>query len=168
MKTQKIRAVRNLRLCSKDCLCLYVCPTGATDTETGQIDFQKCIGCGKCAMACPAGAISMVPYQYPKQQEKNNRVVQRLNTLLKSKVEQEHIAYQLYQNSSSQVEKQFLKAIIRSNRLLTEDTVREAGYMLPQSRNTHEFLKSLLDSKEEDFPKDIVNELLEILECNES
>ena len=41
-----LRAVRNLRICSKDCLCLYVCPTGATDTETGQIDFEKCIGCG--------------------------------------------------------------------------------------------------------------------------
>ena len=26
-------AVRNLRLCTKDCLCLYVCPTGASDTE---------------------------------------------------------------------------------------------------------------------------------------
>ena len=26
-------AVRNLRLCTKDCLCLYVCPTGATDTR---------------------------------------------------------------------------------------------------------------------------------------
>lgn len=25
-------AVRNLRLCTKDCLCLYVCPTRATDT----------------------------------------------------------------------------------------------------------------------------------------
>ena len=25
-------AVRNIRLCSKDCLCLYVCPTGASDT----------------------------------------------------------------------------------------------------------------------------------------
>ena len=23
----------NIRLCTKDCLCLYVCPTGATDTE---------------------------------------------------------------------------------------------------------------------------------------
>ena len=23
-------AVRNIRLCTKDCLCLYVCPTGAT------------------------------------------------------------------------------------------------------------------------------------------
>ena len=29
----KTVAVRNLRLCTKDCICLYVCPTGATDTE---------------------------------------------------------------------------------------------------------------------------------------
>ncbi|MGN0415634.1 MAG: ATP/GTP-binding protein [Agathobacter sp.] len=30
-------AVRNLRLCTKDCLCLYVCPVGATDTENSVI-----------------------------------------------------------------------------------------------------------------------------------
>ena len=33
-----MKAVRNIRLCTKDCMCLYVCPTGATDTENGQID----------------------------------------------------------------------------------------------------------------------------------
>ena len=53
-------AVRNLRLCTKDCLCLYVCPTGATDTENSIIDTEKCIGCGACAEACPSAAISMV------------------------------------------------------------------------------------------------------------
>ncbi|MEG2676063.1 MAG: 4Fe-4S binding protein, partial [Clostridia bacterium] len=47
-------AVRNLRLCTKDCLCLYVCPTHATDTENGQIDWKKCIGCGMCAQSCPS------------------------------------------------------------------------------------------------------------------
>ncbi len=41
-------AVRNIRLCTKDCLCLYVCPTGATDTENSIIDPLKCIGCGGC------------------------------------------------------------------------------------------------------------------------
>ncbi len=61
-------AVRNIRLCTKDCLCLYVCPTGATDTENSIIDVDKCIGCGDCADACPSGAISMVPKEYPKQQ----------------------------------------------------------------------------------------------------
>ena len=47
-------AVRNLRLCTKDCLCLYVCPTGATDTENSVIDTGKCTGCGDCAGACPS------------------------------------------------------------------------------------------------------------------
>ena len=36
-------AVRNIRLCTKDCLCLYVCPTGASDTENSIIDVDKCI-----------------------------------------------------------------------------------------------------------------------------
>ena len=58
-------ASRNLRLCTKDCMCLFVCPTGATDTETGQIDFTKCIACGECVKSCPSGAISMVPDKYP-------------------------------------------------------------------------------------------------------
>ena len=34
---KKTIAVRNLRLCTKDCLCLYVCPTGASDTENSVI-----------------------------------------------------------------------------------------------------------------------------------
>ena len=56
-----MHAFRNLRNCTKDCLCLYVCPTGASDTENGQIDFKKCIACGLCVSACPSHAISMVP-----------------------------------------------------------------------------------------------------------
>ena len=41
-------AVRNIDLCSKDCLCLYVCPNGATDTENSIIDVDKCTGGGMC------------------------------------------------------------------------------------------------------------------------
>ena len=59
-------AYRDLKICTKDCLCLFVCPTGATDNETGQIDFDKCIGCGACAASCPSKAISMLPRVYPK------------------------------------------------------------------------------------------------------
>ena len=40
----ELKAVRNLRLCTKDCLCLYVCPYGATDTEDSIIDINKCVG----------------------------------------------------------------------------------------------------------------------------
>ena len=85
-------AVRNIRLCTKDCLCLYVCPTGATDTENSIIDVSKCIGCGDCADACPSGAISMVPVEYPTQQSKTETVMNALNVLLRSKSEQENIA----------------------------------------------------------------------------
>ena len=71
-------AVRNLRLCTKDCLCLYVCPNGATDTEDSIIDVSKCIGCGMCADACPSGAISLVPIEYPAQQKKDEKTTAKL------------------------------------------------------------------------------------------
>ena len=88
-------AVRNIRLCTKDCLCLYVCPTGAADTENSIIDVNKCIGCGVCAQSCPSGAISMVPTEYPPQQPKEKNVADALYALLKSKTVQERIARQL-------------------------------------------------------------------------
>lgn len=159
----KIRAVRNLRICSKDCLCLYVCPTGATDTETGQIDFSKCIGCGACSKACPSGAISMVPYQYPKQQEKDELVIEKLNRLIKNKVEQEQIASYIYNNTDDDIEKQFAKALVRANRLIAEDLYREAGFMLPQSQNTKNFLEKLLDSND-NLPKEDIEKLLKMIE----
>ena len=52
-------AVRNIRLCTKDCLCLYVCPTGASDTENSIIDVNKCIGCGICTTKCEFDAIHL-------------------------------------------------------------------------------------------------------------
>ena len=94
-------AVRNLRLCTKDCLCLYVCPTGATDTENSIIDVTKCIGCGVCAAACPSGAISMVPVEYPPQQKKAESVISVANTLARSKGKQEKTALQIAQSADS-------------------------------------------------------------------
>src|SRR5690554_6122149 len=142
-------AVRNIRLCTKDCLCLYVCPTGATDTENSIIDVAKCIGCGDCADACPSGAISMVPKEYPKQQDKTQSVIDTLKALMRSKSEQENIASGLPGKLAAAIEK--------SNHIMAEDIIREAGYMLPQSENAQEFLNSLLEKKQsEDFPFEVV------------
>ena len=128
-------AVRNLRLCTKDCLCLYVCPTGATDTENSIIDPEKCIGCGACAEACPSSAISMVPKTLPVQQPKEDKVVEALRGLVQSKAQAESIASQLPDALSVAVEK--------SSRLMAEDLCREAGFMLPQSGNTKAFLERI-------------------------
>lgn len=147
-------AVRNIRLCTKDCLCLYVCPTGATNTENSIIDITTCTGCGACAQACPSGAISMVPVIYPPQQPKTNEVVNAMNELLHSKSAQENIA--------AGVDGKLAIAIEKSNHIMQEDILREAGYMLPQSQNTKKFLQSLLANKQEEgFPKEIVEKLLQ-------
>ena len=150
-------AVRNLRLCTKDCLCLYVCPTGATDTENSIIDVEKCIGCGACADACPSAAISMVPKELPPQQPKEEKVVEALRGLLQSKAKAENLAAQLPNPLSAAVEK--------SSRLMAEDLCREAGFMLPQSRNTREFLESIRDYP--GIPKETVENLLDTIQFNE-
>lgn len=151
-------AVRNLRLCTKDCLCLYVCPTGATDTENSIIDPEKCIGCGDCASVCPSSAISMVPREYPPQQSKKENTVNALRSLIQSKGNAEQIASKLPDPLSAAVEK--------SSRLMAEDLCRESGYMLPQSKNTKELLTMLKDYP--DIPLDSVNRLLNSISFNET
>ena len=151
-------AVRNLRLCTKDCLCLYVCPSGATDTENSIIDAKKCIGCGACADACPSGAISMMPRELPPQQPKEDKVVEALRALVQSKAEAENIAEQLPGPLS--------KAVAKSSRLMAEDLCREASFMLPQSANTKEFLE--LIKTYPDIPADAVESLLKTIKFNEN
>ena len=153
-------AVRMVSRCEKDCLCLYVCPSGATDTENSVIDTEKCIGCGACAQACPAGAIILVPRVYPPQQAKQEQVVAALRQLVSSKSRQEQIAAALPGKLGA--------AIRKSNRIMAEDLLRESGYMLPQSGSVRAFLEELLEYENEPgFPADALYRLLGTLAFNE-
>ena len=153
-------AYRNIRLCTKDCLCLYVCPTGASDTENSIIDASKCIGCMACVNACPSKAISMVPDSYPAQQPKTAAVVAALRALSLSKVRQQLTANNVAAATDSAVTRQFASAIAKSNQLMAEDLLRESGFMLPQSDEVRELLESLLDNAPADLPVEAVRLLL--------
>lgn len=161
-------AVRNLRLCTKDCLCLYVCPVGATDTENSIIDVEKCLGCGVCARACPSGAISMVPAEYPPQQKKTEAVTGPSFALAEGKARQEKIALQLAETAETDSLYRLMTAFAKSVRLVNEDLLRESGYMLPQSANARQLLKELVKNPpSDDFPAEAAEELLKLIPCNE-
>ena len=147
-------AVRNLRLCTKECLCLYVCPTGAADTENSIIDVEKCTGCGRCVEACVSKAITLIPEEFPTPQKHDEDVLSMMNTVLSAKAQAECIA--------SALPGKFAQALERSNRIMAEDISREAGYMLPQGKNARKFLKELAESGNEKAEK-----LLKVLRTNE-
>ena len=161
-------AVRNIRLCTKDCICLYVCPTGATDTENSIIDRSKCIGCGACANACPSKAISMVPCEFPAQQPKTQQVKEACAVLIRNKTNEESIAEYIAKTTDNPNEKKLMEGLAKSSRLVSEDMLREAGYMLPQSKNVQELLKDLIENPPmDDFPKEAAKAILDLIPCNE-
>lgn len=127
-------AARNIRLCSKDCLCLFVCPTGATDTEDGTIDPTKCLdGCRLCVDACPSHAIYLVQDRYPTRPILEGAPADRLASLLAEKASMHVSAGSVEEDPDSPVLNSLMKALAASNKVLAEDCVREAGFLVPQT-----------------------------------
>jgi len=102
----------------------------------------------------------MIPEKYPPQQPKKAAVVATQRALGLSKVRQERIADSLAATSDSAVTRQFAQAVAKSNRLMAEDILREAGYLLPQSNEVRELLEAMLENTTPDFPKDAAQLLL--------
>ena len=153
-----MHAVRNITLCTKDCLCLFVCPTGATDTETGQIDFARCLdGCRLCVDACPSHAIHLVFDRYPQRPEKGERVVKNLQELAQSKVDQETVCKTVQRSGGAQAK--LARALALSNRILAEDCMREADFMLPQAPQVSTLLEILAEQRSRDFPEEALHAL---------
>ncbi|MBQ3407161.1 MAG: 4Fe-4S binding protein [Lachnospiraceae bacterium] len=157
-------AFRTIRLCTKDCLCLFVCPTGATDTENSIIDMAKCISCGACAESCPSKAISMIPLEYPEPARKAEAVVDAMNNLAEAKMAEEAAARKIAATTDADGAYRLMTAAARSIRLTAADVMREAGYLLPQSNSVRELLKDLIEQPPTpDFPVAKAQKLLDSL-----
>ena len=62
-----------------------------------------------------------------------------------------------------------MTAMSKSIRLVNEDLMRESGYMLPQSANTHKLLEELLENPPTaEFPAEAAKKLLKLIPCNET
>jgi Fe-S-cluster-containing hydrogenase component 2 len=147
---------------------MFVCPTGATDTETGQIDAAACLdGCRRCVDACPSHAIALVLDNYPQPAAKNDKVASRLLSLLDRKFAEEKTAQALQAGGSSPAAALVATALARSLRIVEEDCAREADYLIPQSHAVRSLLGELLERQaakpESAFPLAECRELLGLL-----
>ncbi|MCW5212008.1 4Fe-4S binding protein [Desulfobulbus sp. TB] len=157
-------AERDGSKCAKDCSCVYICPTGAADTEDGKIDEDKCIGCGKCVEFCLTRALSMKitgdRKGYPPERHKAKTVRQNMYQLAEKKMQQMQIASDLHRKSTDEHEKKFLMGIGRANLVMAAGFMREGGYLQPQGDHTKALLSFL---QETETDQDVTEEIEKLL-----
>ena len=110
----------------------------------------------------------MVPADYPPQQPKAVRVRAVLEDLAQSKADGECAARRIAETTEKEGLSRLMTAVARSERLMAEDLMREAGFMLPQSGNVHEQLENWVkDPPCAGFPADAARKLLQMIPNNE-
>jgi rubrerythrin len=110
----------------------------------------------------------MVPVEMPAQQKKAGEVVEVFGNMTRMKALSEKAASELAESATEDGLYRLMKAIERSERIVSEDLFREAGYMLPQSANTHALLQQLIaNPPSSDFPTEAAKKLLAKLHNNE-
>ena len=86
--------------------------------------------------------------------------------LLEKKIDEVKILNYLLEQTKQEDERKLYKALLHSNKVIIEDLMREAGYMLPQSKNTHELLEKIRPTLPSNLQKN-VDVLLERLPIND-
>lgn len=157
-------AVRNGELCTKDCLCLFVCPTGATDTETGQIDSSACIdGCRLCVDACPSHAIYLVSQRIPEVRRRDEGCSKALLDLADGLARQRRISERLATRADDEKEALFHRAMATSAAILAEDCCREAGFMTAELKESRRYLQELSERTSDEGTKELLEKVLSLL-----
>ena len=109
----------------------------------------------------------MMPAELPAQQPKDADVCAKAFDLTKNKAEIEKTAKTIAETTDSDVLKRLAIGIKKSTRLVSEDVMREAGYMLPQSRIAQDMLGRLILNPPEGFPVKAAQRILELIPGNE-
>ncbi|MGM0509216.1 MAG: 4Fe-4S ferredoxin [Fusobacteriota bacterium] len=145
-------AVRNGSLCTKDCVCLYVCPTGATATEDGSIDKSKCLdGCRLCVDACPSNAIYLLPEKLPVTKKLTDDISEGLYNITKKYGDIYFDLVKTIEKEENKNRRRLMKALAHSTKILSEDGIRGAGYLKPEVEIFEQLLKK--NENNENFKK---------------
>ena len=91
-----------------------------------------------------------------------------MNSVAQRKADEEKEALQIAEAAEADGLYRLMKAVAKSERLVAEDIMREAGYMLPQSNNAHELLEELIAKSPAGFPVESAKKLLNMIPNNEN
>ena len=91
-----------------------------------------------------------------------------MNSVAQRKADEEKAALQIAEATEKDGLYRLMKAVAKSERLVAEDIMREAGYMLPQSNNAHELLEELIAKSPDGFPVETAKKLLNMIPNNEN